>query len=118
MTSRREKVSPTRPSRRSEWKRWPSIADDAGRLLAAMLKRVQAERRDGGRVRMAVDAEHAAFLAQPIAVVVLSRQMAVAIRVRGNLESGISAGEAAGLVRVHHRSARLHRCPVPALPAL
>ena len=42
--------------------------DDAGRFLAAMLQGVQAERRDGGRVRMPENAEHAAFLAQPVAV--------------------------------------------------
>ena len=35
--------------------------DDAGGLLAAMLQSVQAERRDGGGVGMAEDAEHAAF---------------------------------------------------------
>ena len=33
-----------------------------------MLERVQAERRDGGGVGMAVDAEHAAFLAQAVGV--------------------------------------------------
>ena len=42
--------------------------DDAGRLLAAMLKGVQAERGDGRGVRMAEDAEDAAFLAQRVAV--------------------------------------------------
>ena len=42
--------------------------DDAGGLLAAMLQGVQAERGDRGGVRMAEDAEHAAFLAQPVAV--------------------------------------------------
>ena len=42
--------------------------DDAGRFLAAMLQRVQAERRDGGGVRMAEDAEHAALLAQAVLV--------------------------------------------------
>ena len=68
MISRRAKVSPTRPRRRSEWKRWPSIADDAGRLLAAVLQGVQAERGDGGGIGVAEDAEHAAFLAQPVAV--------------------------------------------------
>ena len=39
---------------------------DAGRLLAAMLQRVQPERRDRGRVRMAEDAEHAALLVQAV----------------------------------------------------
>ncbi len=42
--------------------------DDAGRLLAAMLQGVQAERGDRGRIRMAENAEHAAFLAQPVGV--------------------------------------------------
>ena len=42
--------------------------DDAGRFLAAMLQRVQAERGDGGGVGMAEDAEDAAFLAQRVAV--------------------------------------------------
>ena len=36
---------------------------DARRLLAAMLKGVQAQRRDGGRLGMAENAENAAFLA-------------------------------------------------------
>jgi hypothetical protein len=43
-------------------------ADNTGGLLSTMLERMQAERRYGGGVRMAVDAEHAAFLAQPVAV--------------------------------------------------
>jgi hypothetical protein len=42
--------------------------DDAGRLLAAVLQGVQAERRDGGRVRMTEDTEYAALLAQPVAI--------------------------------------------------
>ena len=42
--------------------------DDAGGLLAAMLQGVQPERRDGGGVGMAEDAEHAALLAQPVTV--------------------------------------------------
>ena len=42
--------------------------DDAGRLLAAMLQRVQAERGDRGGVGMAEDAEHAALLVQPVVV--------------------------------------------------
>ena len=42
--------------------------DDARRLLAAMLERVQAERDDRRGVRMAEDAEDAAFLAQPVVV--------------------------------------------------
>ena len=42
--------------------------DDAGGFLAAVLERVQAERGDGGGVGMAENAEHAAFLAQPVGV--------------------------------------------------
>ena len=42
--------------------------DDAGRLLAAMLERVQAERRQGCGIVMAEDAEDAAFLAQLVTV--------------------------------------------------
>ena len=41
---------------------------DAGGLLAAMLQRVQAERRDRGGVGMAENAEDAALLAQAIAL--------------------------------------------------
>src|SRR5258705_2796265 len=44
------------------------IADDAGRLLAAVLERMQAECRDCCSVRVPVDAEYAAFLAKPVAV--------------------------------------------------
>ncbi len=40
--------------------------DDAGRFLAAMLQRVQAERGDRGGVRVAENAEHPAFLAQAV----------------------------------------------------
>ena len=42
--------------------------DDAGRLLAAVLQGVKAERRQGCGVGVAIDAEDAAFLAQPVAV--------------------------------------------------
>ena len=42
--------------------------DDAGRFLAAVLERVQAERGDRRGVGMAEYAEYAAFLAQPVAV--------------------------------------------------
>ena len=41
--------------------------DDAGRLLAAVLERVQAQRGDGSGVGMVEDAEDAALLAQPVA---------------------------------------------------
>ena len=42
----------------------PVEGHDAGGLLAAVLERVQPERRDGGSVAVAEDAEHSAFLAQ------------------------------------------------------
>ena len=44
------------------------IGDDAGRFLAAMLQRVQAERRQRRAVGMAVDAEDAAFFVQMIRI--------------------------------------------------
>src|SRR5471032_2218534 len=44
------------------------VGDDARRLLAAMLEGVQAERGDGGGILMVEDAEHAALLAQGVAV--------------------------------------------------
>ena len=43
-------------------------SDDAGGLLAAMLQRMQAERGNGGGVRMIENAEDAALLAQSVAV--------------------------------------------------
>jgi hypothetical protein len=42
--------------------------NDAGGLLAAVLERVQAQRRDRGGVRVAKDTEHAAFFAEPIGI--------------------------------------------------
>jgi hypothetical protein len=42
--------------------------DDAGGLLAAVLKRVEAQRGDGGGVGMAEDAEHAALFAESVGV--------------------------------------------------
>ena len=44
------------------------VGDDARRLLAAVLERVQAERGDGGGILVVEDAEHAALLAQAVAV--------------------------------------------------
>ncbi len=47
----------------------PAIeADDAGRLLPAMLQRVQAKRRHGGGIGHVPDAEHAALLVQLVLV--------------------------------------------------
>ena len=60
------KVSPIRPTWRSTWNWLPSIGDDAGRLLAAVLQRMQAERDDGGRILPAENAEHAAFVVEMI----------------------------------------------------
>ena len=42
------------------------IGDDAGRFLAAMLQRMQAERDDGRRVLPAENAEHAAFVVEMV----------------------------------------------------
>ncbi|MGY4487507.1 hypothetical protein ACVWWR_006698 [Bradyrhizobium sp. LM3.2] len=42
------------------------IGDDAGGFLTAVLKGMEAERRDGGGIGVAIDAEDAAFLAQRI----------------------------------------------------
>src|SRR6516225_3309409 len=44
--------------------------DDAGRLLAAVLQRVQAKRSDGGGVRMPKYAEDAALLAHAVTILV------------------------------------------------
>jgi hypothetical protein len=41
---------------------------DAGGFLAAVLERVQAERGDGGGIRVAEYAEHAALLAQAVGI--------------------------------------------------
>ena len=50
------------------WKALAVEAGDAGRFLAAMLERVQAERGDRRGAVGAPDAEHAAFLAQLVVV--------------------------------------------------
>src|SRR5262249_15833664 len=65
----------------------PVEGDDAGRLLAAVLKRVQAERGDLAGVRMAVDAEDTALLTQPIAVEI-------------EVEAGVAGVHLARLLRV------------------
>jgi hypothetical protein len=64
IVARSEKESPTRPSFFSAWKTRPSKETMPGRLLAAVLEGVQADAGDGGGVRVAEDAEDAAFLAQ------------------------------------------------------
>ena len=70
-----EKWSPTRPCRRSEWNRAAVEGDNARRLLSAVLEGVQAERDDRRGVRMAEDAEHAAFLMQPVFVEIDARSL-------------------------------------------
>ena len=42
------------------------VGDDAGRFLAAMLQRMQAERDNGGGVLPAKNAEHAAFVMEMV----------------------------------------------------
>ncbi len=49
--------------------------DNAGRLLPAMLESMQAQRDNRRRVRMSIDAEDAAFLAQPVLVQVDDRRL-------------------------------------------
>jgi hypothetical protein len=73
--------------------------DDAGGLLAAVLQSVQSERGDGGGVGMAEDAEHAAFLAQRVAV-----QVRIFQEDAGKVE--IEAGRVIGraLLTVHRAS--------------
>ena len=48
--------------------------DDPRRLLAAMLEGVQPQGRDRGRIRVSVDAEHAALLPQRVAVAIEVRR--------------------------------------------
>jgi hypothetical protein len=63
-------------------------ADDAGCFLAAMLKGMKPQRRDRGGVRMAEDAEDAAFLTQCVAI---------------KIGSGSVSGEGAGAEIVKSR---------------
>ncbi len=83
MVARSVKLSPTRPSWRSEWKTLAVEGDDAGGLLAAMLQGVQAERGDRRGVRVAEDAEDAAFLVQRVVV-----EIEVAARIRACRDLG------------------------------
>ena len=91
--------------------------DDAGRLLAAVLKRVQAERSDRRRGRMAEDAEDAAFLAQPVAVEieVLLRGRSAGARRRGRVGGG-DVGRGGLFVHRPFRSCEASG-PPPARPA-
>ena len=73
------------------------VGDDAGGFLAAMLERVQPERGDGGCVGMTVDAEDAAFFAQPVAVDFLVQE---------------------AVVRLHRRSRWPDCCYLPDLPSI
>ena len=85
--------------------------DDAGGFLAAMLQRVQAERRDGGGIRVAEDAEDAAFLAQPVAVeieeaVIVGRciQLVSPSRAAGSAVADCQFASAIGGARAERRS--------------
>ena len=72
--SRREKVSPTRPTAFA----MKSVAVegyDTGGFLAAMLESVQPERSDGGGVRVAENTENAAFLAKGVTVQIQIQQV-------------------------------------------
>ena len=68
ITSRREKLSPTRRHAALGVVAFAVERDDAGRFLAAVLEGVQAERGDGGGVGVAEDAEHPAFLAEAVCI--------------------------------------------------
>ncbi len=83
------------------------IADDARRLLAAVLQGVQAQRGDGGGVGVPVDAEHAALLAQPVAIEgEIQREIQLAVACVAALSIGVGGeiGTACGRVRLHRLS--------------
>jgi hypothetical protein len=95
--------------------------DDAAGFLATVLEAVEAQRRDGGGVRMAADAEHPAFFAEPVAVKVEIEVVSLMAGVRTWTRAGtIAAATAPGLVTVHHRfrlrSSRLASIVVALLP--
>ena len=85
----------------------PVIGDDAGRLLAAMLQRVQAEGGHRRRVRHAPDAEYAAFLVQ---LVVLHLRSAHLEAIQGHavllFAAGPGAERPAGRVGLQQRCRR------------
>jgi hypothetical protein len=56
--------------------------DDARRLLSTVLERVQAERGERRRVGMAPDAEHAAFLVQPVGLRIMAVHAVGLVQVR------------------------------------
>ena len=68
ITSLELKFSPTWPMAAMGVELLAVIGDDAGRFLAAMLQRMEAERRQRRRFGMAEDAEHAALLVQMVVV--------------------------------------------------
>src|SRR5262249_50893936 len=73
------------------------IGYDSRRLLSAMLERMQPKRRDRGGVRMAVDAEHTAFLAEPVAEILLPEVPVVAAGFLGQIIArAVAVREAAG----------------------
>ena len=64
------------------------IGDNPGRLLAAMLQSVKAERRQRRRVGVAIHPEHAAFLVKMIRVQDIGRQAVNRLRIgRGHRRS-------------------------------
>jgi hypothetical protein len=62
------------------------VGDDSGRLLAAMLERMQAERRVRRRVRRAIDAEDAALLVELVVVERMGGGRRRQARVSGTLD--------------------------------
>ena len=69
MTAAEPKLSPTSPIARWAWKCSPSKLTMPAGFLAAMLQRVQPERGRGRGIRMAEDAEDAAFVVEMVVVV-------------------------------------------------
>src|SRR4051794_22943164 len=65
---------------------------DAGRFLAAVLQRVQPERGNRRRVRMAEDAEHPAFLAEAVGVEIECFAVRHGLAGVGNAAGGAGAG--------------------------
>ena len=82
------------------------IGDDAGGLLAAMLQGVQPERGDGGGLRMAENAEHAALLAKCVTFQIISFKIGLEI---DPLKTGVALVD--GIGRVLHL---IHRASLQA----
>jgi hypothetical protein len=78
------------PCWRSEWNCCAVEADDTGRFLAAMLQRMQAERRQCCGFGMAEDAEDAALFVKRIAVEITTKVVVAAVCETGNRSSAAS----------------------------